>query len=186
MNIINLTEEDIKWCDSLVKKIASKKPKSRKQSKYSEYQTSMEGARAELAGAYFLCKDIAEYKTNAMIAKSNRGRDLPVVLTGLPKPVEIKFTPVKTEKTGCLFLRPPVGVGLAFDRHTHIDPSLFVLVYSPREDLKKFEVLGWIDNIALRDTGKYNPVPRMAGQYETFGIHWADLFPIASIKMLDS
>lgn len=184
--IITLSKTDMLWCEEVIAKISSKKPRSRKQSKLSEYQTSMEGARAELAVAYFLCEDIEAYKKLAMETKSNRGRDLTTDITGFKKPVEVKFTPVKTEKTGYLFLRPPVGVGQVFDRHKHIDDSYFFLTFSSREDLKHFEMLGWIDGTSLCNLGKYNPVPRRAGMLETFGIHWTGLFSSDTINRLDS
>lgn len=180
--IIKLSKSDLEWCEKKADRIESMNLRSRKQSQRSERETSIEGIRAELAAAKALCltdKLLRLYKKNSMERTgSDRGRDIVPYFTGLSKPVEVKFTPVKNDRTGFLFLRPPSRCGLAFDRQKHIDDSFFVLIHSLRDDLVSFEVLGWIDGPNLKRRGKYNPVPRKPGQYETFGIHWRKLFPM--------
>lgn len=180
--IITLSKSDLRWCEEKADKIESLNLRSRKQSERSERETNIEGIRAELAAAKILCLDKTQfdlYKKNSLEKRgSDRGRDLEANLTGLNKPIEIKFTPIKTDRLGFLFLRPPNRCGLAFDRQKHIDDSYFVLIYSQREDLKMFELLGWVDAKTLKREGKYNPIPRKPGQYETFGIHWKKMFPM--------
>lgn len=183
--IIKLTKSDLEWCERKVDKIESLKLKSRKQSKRTDREINIEGIRAELAAAKALCpnaKALRKYKKTSMNQKgSDRGKDVLPEFCFLDKPVEIKFTPIKTPKLGFLFLRPPNRCGLVFDRLKHIDDSYFVLVHSPREDLKTFEILGWTDASTLKKKGKYNPVPRKPGQFETFGLHWKKLFPFKSL-----
>jgi hypothetical protein len=187
---ITLNKSDLKWCEEKVDKILSLNLKSRKQSTRSEREINLEGIRAEVAAAKALCRSLKEfnsYKDASMNRQgSDRGRDVEQIFTGLDKPVEIKYTPVKTNKTGFLFLRPPNRCGLVFDRLKHIDDSYFVLIHSPREDLISFELLGWTDGSNLRKKGRYNPVPRKAGQYETFGIHWSKLFPFDKLIVMRS
>jgi len=185
--IITLNKSDLSWCEKKADHIESLHLRSRKQSQRPERETNVEGIRAELAGAKALCldKDAFESYKKASMEKhgSDRGRDIENSLTGLEKPIEIKLSAWKTEKTGFLFLRPPNRCGLVFDRLKHIDDSYFVLMYSDRSDLVNFEVLGWINAEKLRKIGRYNPIRRRPGQYETFGVHWSKLSPIEELML---
>jgi len=190
MGIIILNKSDLRWCEEKADTILSLNLKSRKQSSRGERETNLEGIRAELAAAKAIClssKEFNGYKEASLNKRgSDRGRDIEQIFTGLDKPVEIKYTPVKTERTGFLFLRPPNHCGLIFDPQKHIEDSYFILVYSAREDLISFEVLGWIDGSTLRKKGQHNPVPYKAGQYQTFGIHWSKLFPFDELVVMRS
>lgn len=142
----------------------------------SDTDIDRDGLAAELAAALILFPGkVAEYM--AMPLTGNRGRDFPTSLTGLPLPVEVKQTRHRSDKTGCLILRPP-RMTPGHMRLEYLDDSIYLLLHGQPF---RYSVLGWIDREGLIRDGKANPVPVRPGQRETWGCHWSKLRPLAEL-----
>lgn len=136
---------------------------------------SRDGLEAEMAACLLICpgKRLDWWEADG----PNRGNDLPQLLTGLPKPIEVKQTRYCDERRGCLIVRPPRWTPGRM-RPEYIDDSIYVLMHGQSG---LFRLLGWTHREHLMDVGYLNPVPVRAGQRECWGMHWKELLPPASL-----
>jgi hypothetical protein len=97
-------------------------------------------------------------------------------LTGLGKPVEIKFTRWFSETKGYMLLRPPTGCGSSMQLG-FIDDSYYFLLTRVKGNVR---ILGWIDRVGFAQRSVVDPVDRKHGQLGCWGVHWKNLFNLTS------
>ncbi|MFZ5833267.1 MAG: hypothetical protein ACOY3P_24525 [Planctomycetota bacterium] len=153
---------------------------TRKQSTgQSDTDIDRDGLQAELAA----CLIIAPGYRDAWLARdgANRGCDLPVEWTGLPKSIEVKQTRYHDARRGYLLVRPPRWTPGDM-RPEYIDDCLYVLMHGANG---LYTMLGWTDRQHLLTAGELNPVPIRYGQRECWGIHWSRLRQLEEIGRPD-
>ena len=136
---------------------------------------SRDGLEAELAACLLLCPGMRDAWFHA--EGPNRGTDLLMEWTLLPKPVEVKQTRYCDERRGCLIVRPPRNTPGQM-RPQYIDDCIYVLMHG---QLGLYTLLGWADREHLLACGELNPIPVFVGRRECWGAHWQRLYRPNSI-----
>ncbi len=152
---------------------------SRKQDPHrSDLDVAYDGLLAELALCVLLCPGhVSRWLAAQEHGGPNRGSDFPSEWTGLPKPLEAKYTRYHGDATGYLLVRPPRRTPGPMSAD-YLDDSYYILLHGrpPR-----YQIDGWTDRDGLVWGGRLNPVPQSGIQRECWGIHLSRLRPVQQL-----
>lgn len=145
-----------------------------------DQEIDRDGLHAEFATCIALCPNqIENLQAAASSNQKNRGRDIPTTWSGLPKPVEIKFTRYFSNNKGFLLIRPPSGGGSNMENQ-FIDDSIYMLLTKHNGTYK---ILGWVDKEEFLMKKEVDPVGRTGKQVECWGVLWKHLTGLSKLPI---
>jgi hypothetical protein len=142
--------------------------------KSSEFDTSVIGLAAELAGCFVMCPNRIPQYMASKIDAGNRGIDLPPEWTGLDRPLEVKQTRYRTSTKGFMIVRPPRNTPGPVLRE-HVDDCYYLLLTGTAPT---YRVDGWTDRAGFLRDCLLNPIPKSGSQRDCLGVHWSKLRPL--------